>query len=51
MVQQKVCGNIARKRTLEHRGAVPQDVDLLREYQAMHEENVLCCWLSEDWWR
>ena len=34
---------------LEDRGAVPkEDGDLLREYQAMREENFLSSWLRED---
>ena len=34
---------------LEDRGAVPkEDVDILREYQAMHEENFFSNWLGED---
>ena len=37
---QKGLWNIAKKRMLEGRGALPrEDGDLLREYQAMHEEN------------
>ena len=40
---------IAPKRMLEDRGAVPkEDRDLLREYQATHEENFLSSWLRED---
>ena len=38
-----------QKRMLEDRGALPkEDGDLLREYQAMHEENFLSSWLRED---
>ena len=45
---QKGLWNIARKRTLEDRGALPtEDGDLLREYQAMHEDNFLSRWLRE----
>ena len=37
---QKVCAS-PRKRMLDHRGAVPrEDVDLLSENQAMHEEKL-----------
>ena len=42
--------NLAQKRMLEDRGALRSEGgDLLREYQAMHEENfLLSCWLRED---
>ena len=41
--------HIAKKRMLEDRGALPrEDGDLLREYQAMHEENFCGSWLRED---
>ena len=34
---------------LADRGALPrEDEDLLREHQAMHEENFLSSWLRED---
>ena len=40
--------NIANKRMLEDGGSLPrEDGDLLREYQAMHEENFLSNWLRE----
>ena len=46
---QKGSWNIAKKRMLEYRGALPkEDGDLPREYQAMHEENFLSSWLRED---
>ena len=46
---QKGLRNIAKKRMLEDRGASPrEDGDLLREYQAMHEEHGLISWLRED---
>ena len=46
---QRVLWIIAEKRMLEDRGAVPkEDVDLLREYQAMQEEHFLSSWLRED---
>ena len=46
---QKGFWNIAQKeRMFEDRGALPkEDGDLLREYQAMHEENLLSTWLRE----
>ena len=48
MAQKGLC-NIATKRMLEDRGALPrEDGDLLREYQAMHEENFLSSWLGKD---
>ena len=41
--------NITNRIMLEDRGAKPkEDGDLLREYQAMHEENFLSSWLLED---
>ena len=41
--------NIAKKRMLEDRGALPkEDGNLLREYRAVHEENFLSSWLRED---
>ena len=41
--------NVAKKRMLEDRGALPKaDGDVLREHQAMHEENFLSSWLKED---
>ena len=46
---QKRLWDIAKKRMLEDRGALPrEDGDLLREYQEMHEENFLSSWLQED---
>ena len=41
--------HIAKKRMLEDRGALPRDDgDLLREYQAMHEESFRSSWLREN---
>ena len=41
--------NIAKKRMLEGRGALPKaDGDLLCEHQATHKENFLSRWLRED---
>ena len=41
--------NSVKKRMLEDRGALPEDFgDVIREYQAMQEENVLNGWLRED---
>ena len=46
---QKALWNIAKKKKLEGRGALPrEDGDLLCEYQAMHEENFPSSWLRED---
>ena len=48
-VAQKGLWNIANKMLLEDRGPLPrEDVDLLCDYQAMHEENFLSSWLRED---
>ena len=48
IMAQKELWNIAKKRMLD-RGAFPrEDGDLLREYQAMQEENLLSSWLWED---
>ena len=46
---QKVLWNIAKKRMLEDRGALPREHgDFLRENQAMHADNFLSSWLQED---
>ena len=46
---QKGLENIAKKRMLEDRGALPrEDGDLLREYHALHEGYFLSSWLRED---
>ena len=46
---QKRSWNIANTRMLGDGGALPkEDRDLLREHQAMHEENFLSSWLRED---
>ena len=46
---QKEFWKIAKKRMLEDRGALPrEDGDMLRQYQAMHEENFLGSWLRLD---
>ena len=46
---QKGLWNITKKRILEDRGALPkEDGDLLRGFQAMHEENFLSSWLREN---
>ena len=46
---QKGQWNIAKQRKCEVNGALPkEDGDLLREYQATHEENFLSSWLWED---
>ena len=46
---QKGLWNITTMRILEDRGALPkEDGDLLRGFQAMHEEHFLSSWLRED---
>ena len=41
--------NIAKKRMLEDRGALPKEEgDFIRKYKVMHEENFLSCWLRDD---
>ena len=41
--------NIAKKRMLEERGALPtEEGDLVRYYKAIHDENVLSSRLRED---
>ena len=38
-----------QKRTLEDSGALPREGgELVREYEGMHEENLLSSWLRED---
>ena len=40
---------IAKQRTLEDRDALPvEEVNLVRDYNAMHEDNFLRSWLRED---
>ena len=40
---------LARERMLQDRGAVLEEKgDIVREYKAMHEENFLSSWLTED---
>ena len=42
-------GTSPQKRILEDRGALPkEDGDLLRGYQAIHEEKILSSWLREN---
>ena len=37
------------ERRLQERGALPREEgDVIREYEAMHEENFLSSWLRED---
>ena len=46
---QKGFWNIAKKRMLKDRGALPKEEgDLIREFKAMLEENFLSSWLRED---
>ena len=46
---QKGLWNLAREKILRERGALPKEEgDAVREYMAMHEENVLSSWLRED---
>ena len=48
-MEHKGLWNIAEKNMLQDRGALPrEDGDLLQEFQAMHEENFLSCWLRQD---
>ena len=46
---QKDLWNLAREKRLQDRGALPREEgDVIREYNAMHEENFLRSWLRED---
>ena len=46
---QKGLWNLAREKRLQERGAMhKEDGDVIREYNAMHEENFLTSWLRED---
>ena len=48
-MEQKGLWNLAREKILRERGALPKEEgDVVREYKAMHEENVLSSWLRED---
>ena len=41
--------NLARENMLQDRGALPkEDGDVIGEYKAMHEENLLSNWLRKD---
>ena len=46
---QKGLWNLAREKILQKRGAIPKEEgDVIREHNAMHEENFLSSWLRED---
>ena len=46
---QKHLRNVARENMLQDRGALPKEEgDIVREYKAMHEDNLLSTWLRED---
>ena len=46
---QKICKTVPKKRMLEDRGALTEEFgNVIREYQAMQEENVLHGWLREN---
>ena len=46
---QKGLWNLAREKIPRKRGALPKEEgDAVREYKAMHEENVLSSWLRKD---
>ena len=46
---QKGLWNFARENVMKDRGALPEgERDVIREFQAMHEENFLSSWLRED---
>ena len=46
---QKGLWNLAREKILQKRGAIPkEECDVIREYNAMHEENFLSSWLRAD---
>ena len=43
--------NVAKKTMLEDRGALPtENGNQLREYKAVHGEDLLSSWLREDMW-
>ena len=49
LMSQKGLWNLARERRLRERGAMPKEEgDVIREYNAMHDENFLSSWLRED---
>ena len=50
LMAQKELWNLAREReTLQERGAMSKEEgDVVREYNATHEENFPSCWLRED---
>ena len=46
---QKGLWNLVRNKALQERGALPgEEVDTIKEFEAMHEENFLGSWLRED---
>ena len=49
LMAQKWLWNLAREKRLQKRGAMhKEEGDVIREYNAMHEENFLTSWLRED---
>ena len=49
LMAQKGLWNFAREKRLQERGAIPKEEgDVIREYNAMHEESFLSSWLRED---
>ena len=47
---QKGLWNLAREKRLQDRGALPREEgDVVRECNALHEENFLSSWLREIW--
>ena len=48
LMAQEDLWNLARAKRLQDRGALPRkEGDVVREYNAMHEENLLSSWLRE----
>ena len=48
LMAQKGLWNLAREKRLQERGAMPKEEgDVIREYNAMHEENFLSSWLRD----
>ena len=49
LMAQRGLWNLAKEKRLQDRGALPREEgDVIREYNAMHEENFLSSWLRED---
>ena len=46
---QKGLWNVAREKMLQDRGALPKEEgNIVREFKAMHAENLFSSWLRED---